>query len=280
MSVQVNDQRRYPPGVPCWVDAAQPDPFAAAIFYGALFGWELTEVMPPDAPGSYLVATLGGHDAAAIGPKDPDEPPSWRTYLACDDADTTASRSPRRRQRRLGTRGRRARGSHRDLCRSPGRRLRAVAGPTPAGRAGRQRAELVELQRPPHPRSRRGTGVLRRRLRLAVDPELGAGMIRLPGYGDHLAATVDPDIHIRQEAAPPGFADVVAGLSCRRLHARVAGQVHRRRPRRECRDRRAAGRHRPVLRRHDVDPRGRDPRPAGGRAHAQPVHPARLIVVR
>ena len=31
----------------------------------------------------------------------------------------------------------------------------------------------------------------------AVDPELGAGMIRLPGYGDHLAATVDPHIHER-----------------------------------------------------------------------------------
>ena len=26
-------------------------------------------------------------------------------------------------------------------------------------------------------------------------------MIRLPGYGDHLAATVDPDIHQRQAHA-------------------------------------------------------------------------------
>ncbi len=39
-------------------------------------------------------------------------------------------------------------------------------------------------------------------------------MWRRPGYGDHLAATVDPDIHRRQEAvhAPPGFADAVAWL--------------------------------------------------------------------
>ena len=36
-------------------------------------------------------------------------------------------------------------------------------------------------------------------------------MWRLPGYGDHLAATIDPDIHERQAEAPPGFADVVAG---------------------------------------------------------------------
>jgi len=27
-----------------------------------------------------------------------------------------------------------------------------------------------------------------------VDADGGAGMIRVPGYGDHLAATIDPDI--------------------------------------------------------------------------------------
>jgi predicted enzyme related to lactoylglutathione lyase len=34
----------------------------------------------------------------------------------------------------------------------------------------------------------------------------------VPGYGDHLAATVDPGIHERQATAPPGFADVIGGL--------------------------------------------------------------------
>ena len=40
-------------------------------------------------------------------------------------------------------------------------------------------------------------------------------MWRRPGYGDHLAATVDPDIHARQDAisAPPGFADAIAWLA-------------------------------------------------------------------
>jgi predicted enzyme related to lactoylglutathione lyase len=37
-------------------------------------------------------------------------------------------------------------------------------------------------------------------------------MIQVPGYGDHLAATVDPGIHERQAFAPPGFADVIGGL--------------------------------------------------------------------
>ena len=42
----------------------------------------------------------------------------------------------------------------------------------------------------------------------------GTTMWRRPGYGDHLAATVDPGIHVRQAAisAPPGF----------RRHGRVA----------------------------------------------------------
>ena len=39
-----------------------------------------------------------------------------------------------------------------------------------------------------------------------------ATMVRSPGYGDHLEATVDPEIRARQVAvgAPAGFEDVVA----------------------------------------------------------------------
>ena len=39
-----------------------------------------------------------------------------------------------------------------------------------------------------------------------------ATMIRRPGYGDHLEATVDPDIRARQRSggAPPGFEDAIA----------------------------------------------------------------------
>jgi predicted enzyme related to lactoylglutathione lyase len=43
----------------------------------------------------------------------------------------------------------------------------------------------------------------------------GVAMWRRPGYGDHLASTVDPDIYQRQEgvSAPPGFADAIAWLA-------------------------------------------------------------------
>ncbi len=43
-------------------------------------------------------------------------------------------------------------------------------------------------------------------------PDDTGASIRVPGYGAHLAATVDPGIYERQAHAPPGFADVIGGL--------------------------------------------------------------------
>jgi uncharacterized protein len=63
---EMPDRDGYPPGVPCWVDTRQPDPDAAAEFYGALFGWELEDVMPPGSEARYLTARIRGRDAAAI----------------------------------------------------------------------------------------------------------------------------------------------------------------------------------------------------------------------
>ena len=50
----------YIPGVPCWVDTSQPDPEAAAAFYGGLFGWEVRDVMAPESAGTYLVGQIRG----------------------------------------------------------------------------------------------------------------------------------------------------------------------------------------------------------------------------
>jgi hypothetical protein len=63
-----------------------------------------------------------------------------------------------------------------------------------------------------------------------------ATIIRRPGCGDHLAATVDPGIRDRQDdiSAPPGFADAIGWLSPPAkghdhwhvtLHGRVTRQV-------------------------------------------------------
>jgi predicted enzyme related to lactoylglutathione lyase len=84
----------FPPGVPCWVDTAQPDVDAAAHFYGGVFGWEFDDRMPPDAPGQYLIARLDGRDVAAVGsgPDDAGAAPVWNTYIGVDDADATAAK--------------------------------------------------------------------------------------------------------------------------------------------------------------------------------------------
>src|SRR6476661_5946474 len=85
---------RYIPGVPCWADTTQPDPDAAATFYGGLFGWELENSMPPDAPGKYFMARLGGGDVAAISSPmgDAQQPATWNTYVWVEDADETAAK--------------------------------------------------------------------------------------------------------------------------------------------------------------------------------------------
>jgi uncharacterized protein len=90
----MTDQDRYIAGVPCWVDTTQPDPDAAAGFYGDLFGWQLEDAMPPGAPGKYLMARLGGKTAAAVSSPMGEAAPAatWNTYIWVDDADETAAK--------------------------------------------------------------------------------------------------------------------------------------------------------------------------------------------
>src|SRR4029450_3560847 len=90
----VLERSEYPPGVPCWIDTAEPDPEAATRFYGGLFGWEFEDQMPAGAPRSYFMARLQGRDVAAIGSPQDGAPPTpvWNTYIAVDSADETAAK--------------------------------------------------------------------------------------------------------------------------------------------------------------------------------------------
>lgn len=90
----MSEQDRYIAGVPCWVDTSQPDPDAAAAFYGDLFGWEFEDAMPPGSPGKYLIGRIDGKDAAAVGfqPEGPPQAPVWNTYVWVDDAGETAEK--------------------------------------------------------------------------------------------------------------------------------------------------------------------------------------------
>jgi predicted enzyme related to lactoylglutathione lyase len=80
------------PGVPCFADTVQPDPDAAAAFYGGLFGWQFENVMPPGAPSAYLVGRIRGGDVGAVGSIPEGAPPTarWRTYISVASADETA----------------------------------------------------------------------------------------------------------------------------------------------------------------------------------------------
>jgi uncharacterized protein len=88
------ERDRYIAGVPCWIDTNQPDPEAAATFYGGLFGWEFEDTMPPGSEGKYLVARIRGGDVAAVGSQPEGAPPTpvWNTYIWVDSADETASK--------------------------------------------------------------------------------------------------------------------------------------------------------------------------------------------
>jgi predicted enzyme related to lactoylglutathione lyase len=197
--------------VTSWIEVAQPDVEAGMTFYGGLFGWEIADVLPPDAPGRYAIATLGGLDVASLsGPADA---AAWSTYVAVDDADAVT--------RTMTERG-----------------ATVIAEPADAGPPGRA-ATLVDPQgaevRLWQARRRLGAqltnvpGAWNFSDLRTTDPSAAgafyedvfgwrlvdqgwAAAIQVPGYGDHLEATTDPDIRVRQAAAPEGFADVIGGI--------------------------------------------------------------------
>jgi predicted enzyme related to lactoylglutathione lyase len=208
-------RRSYPPGVPCWVDTQQPDVEAAMAFYGGLLGWEFEDAASPGATGRYVIAKLDGQEAGAIaGPGT--GVPAWHTYVAVDDADAAA----------------------RHLL-SIGATLKSA--PVDAGSGGVQ-AVLVDPQgaefriwqageRPGaqavnlpggwnfsdlHTTDMEAAAAFYAKAFHWQFDDLGFGtMIRCPGYGDHLEATVDPNIRVRQsgDAVPRGFEDAVAWLA-------------------------------------------------------------------
>ena len=90
----MTERERYIPGVPCWVDTNEPDPAAAADFYASLFGWEVENVMGPEAPQPYFIGRIRGGDVAAIGsiPEGAPATAAWNTYVWVDSADETAGK--------------------------------------------------------------------------------------------------------------------------------------------------------------------------------------------
>jgi uncharacterized protein len=210
-------QRTYPHGVTSWVDLEAPDTEEAQRFYGGLFGWSFAEAMPPGAPGSYLIATKDGQDVAAVAPAATPAgrgPATWNTYVAVDDAAATVAAvaaaggtvvAPPEAAGPAGTSA---------TCRDPwGAEFRLWQA---GNRAGAQLTNapgtwnFSDLHTADHNAALAFYGPL---FGWEAGDMQGPLMLRVPGYGDHLEATVDPDIRKRQEFAPPGFEDVIGGIA-------------------------------------------------------------------
>ena len=212
------DRDRYIAGVPCWIDTTQPDPEAAARFYGGLFGWDFEDVMPPGSDMKYLVGRIRGGDVAAVSSIPEGAPPMamWNTYVWVDSADETAAR---------------AREAGGEVLREP---FDVMSSGRMAVLKDPEGAVISAWQAKEHKGARvvNEHGSLNFNDLNTRDPEgakafygavfgwetlkLGGGfeMWTLPGYGDHLEQ-LDPGMRERmaEVGAPEGFEDVVASLN-------------------------------------------------------------------
>jgi predicted enzyme related to lactoylglutathione lyase len=211
----MSEQDRYIPGVPCWIDTTQPDPEAAARFYGELFGWEVADVMPPGSEGRYFIGRLAGGDAAGIGSQPQEGPAVWNSYVWVQDADATVAKvrdaggSVLREPQDVGSSGRMA------VCADPEGAAYCL------WQAGDHRGAGVVNEH-----ASLNFNVLNTRDVAGVAAHYGAvfgwelldvggsPMWALPGYGDFLESrTPGMRENMAAMSAPERFEDVVAGIS-------------------------------------------------------------------
>jgi predicted enzyme related to lactoylglutathione lyase len=217
---QLFERDGYPPGVPCWVDTAQPDPEAAVKFYGDLFGWEFVNRMPPGAPGQYYIAQLRGLDVAAIGSQPEGSPPTpvWNTYIQVESADDAAAK--------VEAEGGSVISEPFDVFDAG--RMAVVADPSGAAfclwQAGTHKGSAIvnepgtwnfsdlNTRDPQGAKAFYGAVFGWEATDLEYDGQSFV-MLGLPSYGDHLEK-LNPGNRARQAefGAPPGFADAVAWL--------------------------------------------------------------------
>jgi predicted enzyme related to lactoylglutathione lyase len=222
----------YIPGVPCWVDASEPDPEAAVDFYAGLFGWEFEDAMPPGSEGRYFIARFEasgwslfdqsgaarGGDVAAVGsiPAAAPSTATWNTYFWVDSADDAASKV-----RDAGGVVVKEPFDVMDAC-----RIAVFTDPEGAAFCVWQAKEHKGAQLVNDPGSLNFNGLNTRDLEkarsfygsvfgwqtLALD--WGVLMWTLPGYGDYLEG-YHPELRqqMAEAGAPPGFEDVVATIN-------------------------------------------------------------------
>ena len=277
----MNEQDRYIPGVPCWIDTTQPDPEAAVAFYGGLFGWQLEDAMPPEAPGHYFIARLPGGDVAAVAsqPEGAPQTATWNTYVWVQDADEAAAKA----QAAGGT----VLSDPRDVGDSG--RMAVLADPDGAAfcvwQAGEHRGAAVVNEAGSlnfndlHTRDVESAAAFYGAVFGWEVLDIGGGSAwALPGYGDFLEQRTPG---MRKGMAPDGRARAIRGRRReRQAHSRrpagrsraLGGDARRRRRRRDRRADRRVGR--PGARaavRRAVGAHDRHQRSAGRHVHGQQV---------
>jgi predicted enzyme related to lactoylglutathione lyase len=200
------------------VDTSQPDPEAAVDFYGSLFGWELQDVMPPDSPGKYFMARLGGGDVAAIGslPEDALPRATWNTYIWVESADEAAAKVKNAGGNTLTEpfdvpgAGRMAVFTDREGAAFCVWQAKEHKGARIVNEPGSLNFNDLSSRNPAQAKSFYGSVFGWETLSLGGAAE----MWRLPGYGEFLERG-DPGLRKRmsESGAPEGFADVVATLA-------------------------------------------------------------------
>jgi uncharacterized protein len=207
----------YMHGVPCWIDTAQPDPQAAVAFYRGLFGWEFEDVMPAGSESRYFIGRIRGGDVAAVGSPPEGAPPiaTWNTYIWVENADAIAAK--------VQNAGGRVVAAPFDVMDAG--RSAVFTDPEGAVFSVWQAKQHKGAQIVNEAGSLNFNGLNTRDMEGAkafygsvfgweatvVD---GAGMWRLPGYGDFLELS-DPGLRKRMAEfnAPEGFEDVVAAVN-------------------------------------------------------------------
>jgi uncharacterized protein len=223
----------YIPGVPCWVDASEPDPEAVVHFYAGLFRWEIEDTMPEDSEGHYFIARVEtkawslfdasgeprSGEVAAIASIPEGAPPvaMWNTYVWVDSADETASR---------------VRDSGGDVVIEPydvpgAGRMAAFTDPDGATFRVLEAREHRGARLVNDPGSLNFNGLNTRDADAAkgfygavfgwrpFTMDGGLEMFTLPGYGDWLEREHHPDLRKRwsEAGAREGFEDVIATIN-------------------------------------------------------------------
>jgi predicted enzyme related to lactoylglutathione lyase len=213
----MSERDGYIPGVPCWVDTTQPDPDAAAEFYGGLFGWEFEDVLPEGSPGKYLIGRIRGGDVGAVSspPEGQESPVAWSTYVWVDSADETAAK--------VGEAGGSVLMEPMDIFDSG--RMAVFSDPEGAvfsvWQANQHKGSKIVNEHGSvnfnglNTRDVEGAKAFYKAVFGWETLDLGGGqMWTLPGYGDYLE-DLNPGMRagMKEMGAPEGFEDAVAGLN-------------------------------------------------------------------